>query len=99
MWIEGMSRLIRIHVAFYELLLPVFPPDLRMAFGDAMVQTFEEQLEGLSAVSVWMDVGRDLMRVALPYRAAGAIVPMVTLIGSSALFYLVLWGISPDRHC
>jgi hypothetical protein len=94
-----MSRLVRIHVAFYALLLPAFPPDLRMDFGEAMIGTFEEQLESASAVSVWMDVARDLMSVALPYRAAAAIVPVVTLLGSSALFYLLLWGISPNRHC
>jgi hypothetical protein len=94
-----MSRLVRIHVAFYELLLPVFPPDLRMEFREAMIGTFEEQLESASAVSAWTDVARDLIGVALPYRAAGAIIPVVTLLGSSALFYLVLWGISPNRHC
>jgi hypothetical protein len=94
-----MARLVRIHVAFYELLLPIFPPDLRVEFREAMIGTFEEQLASGSAGSVWLDVVRDLIGVALPYRAAGAIVPVVTLLGSSALFYLVLWGISPNRHC
>lgn len=95
-----MSRRIQLNVAFYELLLPAFPPDLRTQFQDAMIQTFEEQLESpVGAVSVWLDVARDLMLVALPYRASAAIVPIVTLLSSSALFYLVLWGISPDRHC
>jgi hypothetical protein len=95
-----MSRLIQFHVAFYELLLPVFPPDLRTEFGEAMIRTFEEQLESqISALSVWRDVVWDLIGVALPYRAAAAIIPIVTLLGSSALFYLVLWGISPNRNC
>jgi hypothetical protein len=94
-----MSRLVQLHVAFYERLLPVFPPDLRAEFGEAMIRTFEEQLESqIGAVSVWRNVARDLIGVALPYRAAAALLPIVTLLGSSTLFYLLLWGISPN-HC
>jgi hypothetical protein len=101
-----MSRLVQINVAFYKLLLPVFPPDLRIEFQEAMIRTFEEQLElarhngsRSGALSVWAEVARDVVTIALPYRATWALLPAVTLLGSSGIFYLLLWGITPNRHC
>jgi hypothetical protein len=71
-----------------------------------MIRTFEEQIDSASkggsaagVVSVWMDVMRDFVRIALPYRATAAAVPILTLLGSSVIFSLMLWGIAPHGHC
>jgi len=88
-----------LNVALYEVLLAVYPPDLRAEFGEAMTGAFSEQLEaGTGAVSAWADVAVDLVRVALPYRLGAAFVPVMTLVGSSVLFYLVLMAVAPHAH-
>lgn len=101
-----MPGLVQLGVALYELLLPIFPPDLRAGFQDAMIRTFEEQLESAwrgrsltGVASAWKNVMTDLLDIALPYRARAAVVPVLTLLTSSGLFYLALWGIAPNCHC
>lgn len=98
--------LVRFNLVLYELLLPVFPPDSRRCFQESMVRTFEEQLESAwretsapGLVSVWMDVIRDLLNIALPYRITAAVVPFLTLLASTTLFSVMLWAIAPHQHC
>jgi hypothetical protein len=94
-----MTRLVRLNVVMYEMLLAIYPPDLRSEFGEAMAGAFSEQLEARTgAISAWGDVAVDLVRVALPYRLGEAFVPVMTLVGSSVLFYLVLMGVAPHGH-
>jgi len=94
-----MPALVDLNITLYQLLIPVFPPDLRKHFRETMVLTFEEQLAAGTA-SAWMDFARDLVSVALPYRAAMAIVPILTLATSSVLFSFGLWLVgAAQRHC
>jgi hypothetical protein len=101
-----MTGPVEVSIAFYQRILPIFPPALRSEFGEAMVSTFEEQARSAwhersfaGLLLVWKDVAQDLVTVVLPYAAACIVVPALTLLCSSVIFSLMLWGVAPIRTC
>ena len=103
-----MATLVDLSCRLYGWLLVLYPPALRGRFGEDMADVFEQQIRDAWKASrfsgvarVWSCAAEELIRIALPGRLSqGAIrVPVLSLIGSLALFLLFFWAVAPPVHC
>ena len=88
----------------YNLLLTVYPLDLRREFGAEMTDVFEQQLQGAreeggrkGQLRVWLCAIGELLYVAVPAQLAQPIflVPTLSLISNSLLFLALFQQLSP----
>ena len=96
-----MKVFIKLSCAVYKILLALYPPDVRRAFGREMADTFAEQLADawteerlVGAVRVWSLTLLELASIALPQQLArpAMTVPAASLVATSALFFSLLWA-------
>lgn len=103
-----MSAVLRISGRLYGWLLLLYPIALRSRFGQEMTDVFEQQIceawqlnrfAGLARV--WSCAAEELILVALPARLNPGLLRIcaVSLLSTIAVFYLVLWGVTPPIHC
>jgi hypothetical protein len=103
-----LERVLRISCRAYGLLLPLYPPTLRWQFGSDMVDVFEQQMRaeceerGFAGVTrVWLSIGLDVIQNALPDEMSwqSALIPVLSLLGSLALFALFFAANGLAKHC
>jgi len=91
----------------YGWMLLLYPFHLRSRYGPEMSDVFAQQLRdawqlhGLSGVAqVWSCAAEELILVALPARFNPGIlrISAISLLSSLAVFYFVLWGVTPPIH-
>src|ERR1700731_3173321 len=94
----------RTTVKAYDLLLTLYPLELRREFADEMRDVFEQQLHGAGEqsglrglVGVWLCAIGELLYVAVPAQLAQPIfiVPTLSLISNSLLFLALFQQLSP----
>jgi hypothetical protein len=92
----------------YSLLLPLYPPRLRLEFGEEMADVFAEQLRDECAESgiaglarVWWRVAVEVLEGALPMTAGWSKIwiPAASVATSLAAFMLFLWASGMARFC
>ena len=91
----------------YRLLLIAYPSALRTRFGQEMAGVFEEQIEEAwqrgklrGVAGVWSCALEELVLVALPsWLNPGLLrIGAISLLSTIAVFYFVLWGVTPPIH-
>jgi hypothetical protein len=95
----------------YRLLLMSYPSALRARFGQEMAGVFEEQIEEAwqrgkfrGVAGVWSCALEELVLVALPAWLPSWLNPgllrigAISLLSTIAVFYFVLWGVTPPIH-
>ena len=84
----------------YRILLRLYPSEIRQRWGPEITDTFALQLaeaceEGGwgGVLRVWFGAVGELFQIALPLQVARAalVIPVVSLIGSGALFFGLTW--------
>jgi hypothetical protein len=112
-WLPGgrnksVTALLYLSCRLYGWLLVLYPSALRSRYGQEMTDVFEQQIweawqldsfPGLARV--WSCAAEELILVALPARLNPGLLPIcaVSLLSTIAVFYLVLWGVTPPIHC
>ena len=84
----------------YEVLLLLYPLELRQRFGADMADVFAGQLEEArgsvrASALVWWEACSELMTVALPGTAKSPafVVPLASLAGTSAIYVSLSWAL------
>ena len=79
----------------YESSLIFYPRDLRVDFGNEMIEVFDEQAReayfrrGFSGLlRVWLSATREIVTVAFPGRIVGRAIP---IIAATATLVFMLW--------
>jgi hypothetical protein len=103
-----LEMLLRAGRSLYGLVLPLYPWALRCRFEADMVDVFEQQLRGeceqrgfMGIARVWGGIGLDVIQSALPDGIdwQSALIPVLSLAGSFALFALFFAANGLARHC
>jgi len=88
-------------------MLALYPPALQSRFGQEMADVFEQQIleawqrrKYRGVASVWSCAFEELVLVALPGRFNPALLRIgaISLLSTIAVFYFVLWGVTPPIH-
>ena len=91
----------------YSCMLLLYPLALRNRFGQEMSDVFEQQLRDAwrlnrfrGAAQVWYCAAEELILGALPARFNPGILRIgaISLLSTLAVFYFVLWGVTPPIH-
>ena len=102
-----MIAVLRVSCRLFEWMLVLYPPALRSQFGREMVDVFKQQISdawqlgGFPGVArVWSCAAEELLLVALPARfnLSTLRICTVSLLTTLAVFYFVLWGVTPPIH-
>ena len=97
-----MRAFIQLSGALYRLILVLYPPDVRRVYGGEMADTFAQQLaeaweenRAAGVIQVWWLALLELPAIALPRQLArrALIIPVVSLIGTSTLFFSLVWAL------
>jgi hypothetical protein len=92
----------------YNLVMPLYPVTLRCQFGPDMADVFEQQVRGecerygfAGLARVWFGVASDVIQSSLPDEInwQRALVPVLSLVGSFALFALFFAANGLAKHC
>jgi hypothetical protein len=92
----------------YSVVMPLYPETLRREFGPDMADVFEQQIRGecerhgfAGVARVWLGVASDVIRTSLPDEInwQGILVPVLSLLGSFALFALFFAANGLAKHC
>lgn len=84
----------------YRILLRLYPNEIRQRWGPEMMETFALQLAEAQekpgwggVLQVWFCAVAELFQIALPLQVARAalVIPVVSLIGSGAMFFGLTW--------
>ena len=88
----------------YTRMLRWYPPDLQIEFREDMMDVFQENLENCwkrsswrGVAKAWLDVGRDLTGIVLPYRMRQAAPFLLGILCAILFCATVLAAIDPDR--
>jgi hypothetical protein len=102
-----MIAVLRLSCWLFEWMLVLYPPGLRSEFGQEMADVFEQQISEAwqlgriaGVARVWSCAVEELLLVALPARfnLSGLRICTVSLLTTLAVFYFVLWGVTPPIH-
>ncbi len=102
-----MIAVLRVSCRLFEWMLVLYPPALRSQFGQEMMDVFEQQISEAWQLNrfpgialVWSCAAEELIMVALPARLNPATLRTgaVSLLSTLAVFYFVLWGVTPPIH-
>jgi hypothetical protein len=102
-----MTTILNLSCRLYGWLLVLYPSRLRSRFGEEMTDVFEQQIleawriDRFSGVArVWSSAAEELLLVALPARFNPALLRIcaISLLSTVAVFYFVLWGVTPLIH-
>jgi hypothetical protein len=102
-----MTAILRLSCRLYGWLLLLYPSTLRGRFGKEMVDVFEQQIHDAwqlhrfpGLARVWSSAAEELILVALPARFNPALLRIcaISLLSTIAVFYFVLWGVTPPIH-
>jgi hypothetical protein len=102
-----MPAALRATCRLYGWMLLLYPLTLRSRFGPEMSDVFAQQLRdawqlhGFSGLAkVWSCAAEELILVALPARFNPGILRIgaISLLSTLAVFYFVLWGVTPPIH-
>jgi len=102
-----MPAILCISVRLYRWMLVLYPFALRSQFSNEMADVFEQQirdawqLNRFSGVArVWSCAAEEIILVALPARLNPATLRIcaISLLSTLAVFYFVLWGVTPPIH-
>jgi hypothetical protein len=102
-----MIAVLRISCRLFEWMLVLYPPALRSQFGQEMMDVFEQQISEAWQLNrfpgialVWSCAAEELILVALPARLNPSTLRTCTLslLTTLAVFYFVLWGVTPPIH-
>jgi hypothetical protein len=92
--------MIRLSDRLYAMLLRLYPAEIRQRWEAEMAETFTLQLadawqgRGLPAVTrVWYLALAEVFQIALPLQLARSAVPMISLAGTSAIFFSLIWAL------
>lgn len=84
----------------YEILLLLYPRELRLRYGADMADVFTGQLADARgswtrSVLVWWDACSELLTVALPCKAMSPafVVPVASLVSTSAIYVSLSWAL------
>jgi hypothetical protein len=102
-----MTAILRLSCRLYRCSLYLYPFALRSRFGNEMADVFEQQIQEAWRINrfpgiarVWSCATEELILVALPARFNPALLRIcaISLLSTVAVFYLVLWGVTPPIH-
>ncbi len=102
-----MTAILRLSCRLYGWLLVLYPSALRGRFGNEMAEVFEQQIQeawrigGLRGIAfVWSSAAEEFILVALPARLNPGLLRIcaISLLSTVAVFYFVLWGVTPPIH-
>jgi hypothetical protein len=102
-----MKVILRLSCRLYGCLLVLYPAPLRGRFGNEMADVFEQQIQEAwqihrfpGVARVWSSAAEELILVALPARFNPALLRIcaISLLSTMAVFYFVLWGVTPPIH-
>jgi hypothetical protein len=102
-----MTAILRLSCRLYGWLLVLYPSRLRSRFGEEMTDVFEQQIREAwqlnlfpGVARVWSSAAEELLLVALPARFTPALLRIcaISLLSTVAVFYFVLWGVTPPIH-
>ena len=102
-----MTAVLRMSCRLFGWILLLYPPTIRSQFGQEMGGVFEKQISEAWQLNrfpgiarVWSCAAEELILVALPARLNPATLRIgaVSLLSTLAVFYLVLWGVTPPIH-
>jgi hypothetical protein len=92
----------------YSVVMPLYPETLRREFGPDMADVFEQQIRGecerhgfVGMARVWFGVASDVIQTSVPDEInwQGILVPVLSLLGSFALFALFFAANGLAKHC
>ena len=99
---ENMKPAIFKPLKIYRILLRLYPHEIRRRWEPEMVETLALQLAEAreeagwgGALQVWYCAAVELFQIALPLQVARAavVIPVVSLICSSAIFFGLTWAL------
>jgi hypothetical protein len=102
-----MTAILRLSCRLYGWLLVLYPFALRSRFGEEMAEVFEQQIQDAWRIDrfpglarVWSSAAEEFILVALPARFNGELLRIcaISLLSTVAVFYFVLWGVTPPIH-
>jgi hypothetical protein len=102
-----MTAILRLSCRLYGWLLVLYPAALRCRFGEEMAEVFEQQIQEAWRIDrfpglarVWSSAAEELILVALPARFNRELLRIcaISLLSTVAVFYFVLWGVTPPIH-
>ena len=102
-----MPVLLRLSCRLYGWMLALYPLALRIRFGNEMADVFRQQIRDAwqldrfpGVARVWSCAAEELILVALPARLNPGMLRIgaISLISTLAVFYFVLWGVTPPIH-
>jgi hypothetical protein len=102
-----MPVLLRMSCRLYAWMLALYPLALRTRFGNEMADVFEQQIRDAwqchrftGVARVWSSAAEELILVALPARLNPGMLRFgaISLLSTMAVFYFVLWGVTPPLH-
>lgn len=102
-----MPAILYISCRLYGWMLVLYPPALRSRFGQDMADVFEQQISEAwqrgqfrGVAAVWSCALEELVLVALPAWLNPGILRTcaISLLSTMAVFYFVLWGVTPPIH-
>ncbi|HLK22079.1 MAG TPA: hypothetical protein VKT81_24190 [Bryobacteraceae bacterium] len=102
-----MPVLLRASCRFYGWILLLYPFALRRRFGQEMAEVFQQQIQDALRHAGWRGVAQawtcaveEAILVAIPARLDPGVlgVGALSLLSTVAIFYFVLWGVTPPLH-
>lgn len=102
-----MTVILRLSCWLYGWLLVLYPSTLRGRFGKEMADVFEQQIQDAWRIDrfpglarVWSCAAEEFILVALPARFNPGLLRIcaISLLSTIAVFYFVLWGVTPPIH-
>ena len=102
-----MPAILYISCLLYRWMLALYPPALRSRFASEMADVFEQQIweawqcrKYRGVAGVWSRALEELVLIALPARLNPALLRTcaISLLSTMAVFYFVLWGVTPPIH-
>jgi hypothetical protein len=105
---RALTTVLHISCRAYSLLLPLYPSTLRCQFGSDMIDVFEQQMRGeceqrgfAGLARVWFGIALDMVQSSLPGEInwQSALVPVLSLVGSFALFALFFVANGLAKSC
>lgn len=102
-----MPAILYLSCRLYRWMLALYPPALRSRFGNEMADVFSQQISEAwqfhrfpGFARVWSCALEEFVLVALPARLNPALLRIgaISLLSTIAVFYFVLWGVTPPIH-
>jgi hypothetical protein len=102
-----MTAILRLSCRLYGWSLYLYPFALRSRFGKEMADVFEQQIQEAwqlnrfpGVARVWSCAAEEFILVALPARFNPPLLRIcaISLLSTIAVFYFVLWGVTPPIH-